>query len=531
MSRTAIADAAIARGEGPIWLCTLTLPDGRSIRVATEPVHVEPSYLGTDGPYSYDPFLAGVSDFAEELDYFGLEGSASLTQASVDIITTEDLASLQGDWYAVTASVLELALIWPGEAWEDRHVILGGGRIQSVEFGLVGEPTTFSVESGPVPTSANIGDDELDLGTDWPDTLSDTAAASMTSVVGSKYQWVYGDPESVPAYKVGNVGGANRLILAGHKFPRSGASYQVLVTEYNDDIPGTATAYTLTNGTLPTSTTEPYAYTTHATNFASADGSYTYSARYGGIGSALNPTVPALGAGEVLRKLLFDTGLPVDWRRMAPCLEQLGGWRVGFYLDSETSAIDVIREHLTPILPIIEVNSGDGLWFAFGAPERAPVEATLTLGQELIGRVSRMSTTDLESVRNSFTLNFWLDAATGEHLETATLGPDDSALCYLSQQLYGVREDDVQESSCIWDLVTARRVLAHRAARFALPRRIIEYQASPDAYWLEAGMVVLVTDPDYGIDEHRAVVTAIDRGATPAILRLELVDRTATSRD
>lgn len=531
--RSAIADAAVVNGVPPVVLCTLTLPDGRAIRVATRPVEVDPSFLGRDGPYAYHPFLAGVSDFEEELDYFAMAGSAALSQATVDIVTDEDLAALQGDWYAVTAGTMELALFWEGMAWEERVVILGGARIQNIEFGVLGQVTSFSVEAGPVPTSANVGDDTRDLGVDWPDPLLDNGGIDeMSSVVGSKYQWVYGDPESVLSYKVGNVGGNNRCVIAGHKFARTGASYQIRVTEYDDDGNVVITAnYTVSNGTTPV-LGDPYAYVESATEFASgvSKGAYTYSAVYGGIASAIDVTAPALGAREILRRLLVDTGLPIDWRRMEPALASLGGWRIGFYADKECSAIDTIRDLLT-VLPLLEVNSGSGLWFAFSAPDLAPIEAHLILGQELLGRTTRMATTDLEQVVNSFTLNYWRSAATLQFEQSVSLGAEGSALCALSQQLYGVREADVQEAVCIWDEPTALRVLHHKATRFALPRRVLEYQASPDLYWLEAGMVILLTDPDYGIDAHRGVVSVVSRSSNPMTIKIELVDRTATSRD
>jgi hypothetical protein len=524
------AETAIARGELPLWLLTLTLPDGRALRMASRPVEVRTTALGSDGPYSFDPFLSGISDFVEELDPFSLDGVGSLTQARVEIATPGvELGSLQGDWMAITASTVELALLWEGQAYEDRFVALEG-TLQALELGIEGQATGFTVEATPPSTSETVGDDERDLGVEWAAPLQDTAAADMTDLAGVKYQYVYGDPDSVPAYKIGSVGGNNRLILVGHHLARTGASYQVNV--YEDGVLVPSSPYTVTNGT--TAGGEPYAYVEDAGGtrvFLATAGAFTWQAAYGGIAAADGVDRPALQAEGIARRLLRDSGLRIDWRRAEPCLARLRDWRLAFWVDTEVTAIDLLRERILAHLPVVEMNSGAGLWWAYCDPHTAPIEFDLTLGQELVGRVGRMTVSDLESVRNAYVMNFEHEAYSDELLSTVRLDDTNSAICLLSQQLYGTRAEDPEDNDNVWDAATGLRILAAKASRLALPRRALVYQAALDAYWLRAGMVGFITDPGYGITQHRAVITSLNRSMFPFEVTFKLIDRTPTARD
>lgn len=521
--RVASAETELSRGGRPAWLCTLRMPDGSTIRVSSEPVSVPVRALSGDGPYQYDPLLVGLDEFVEELDLFSLDGVGQLTQARVDIATTRDLAAAQGDWLHVTAATVEIALLWPGESWEDRLVVLAGGTIQGIEWGVVGEATTISVETTPPSSSASVGDDTRDVGVDFPAPLLDNGGVDeMSDLAGVRYQRVYGAAESVPAYKIGDIGGNNRIILAGHDFARTGATYQI--TAYEDGV--SVGAFTVANTTVGG---QPYAYIESAAQFLAADGAITYDATYGGIAAADDATAAALNADGVLRRLLVDSGLGVDWARMAPALVLLRGWRIGLYLDQEATAIEVIRGRLLPYLPLVEVSGGDGLWYAYADPLVGAIEAELIVGQHLLGRVGRMTLSDMEAIRNSFTIKYGYDSFTGEYTASASLGADTDTLCYLSQQLYGVREDDVLECDVTWDAATALRILRARASRLALPRRIVTYEAAPDLYWLATGAVVALTDAAYGISGHRARVTAVSRSMAPFQVRLDLVDRTPVS--
>lgn len=518
--REAAIETQVARGNRPVWILTLTLPDGRMLRYGSRALT-----LATDAgePITYEPLLLAVEDFAEELDLFALDGSLSLAQSAVEIATPDDLASLQSDWAHIPHAVAELALVWQGQTWERRRTVLGGALVQGAALGQDGEATTLTLEAAAAATSAPIGDDDRDLGDDWPPPLlDDTGIDVMTDVTGAKHVWVIGKPESIPAFKVGNVGGQNRLVLCGHALPDLGAVpvyvEGVLVASF------TPAVATTVNGT--------YTYVQSAAHFHSADGSYTWSATSGGIARADASNAATRTAADILGWCLQHSGLRVDWRRMLRALLKLASWPAGLWVDQETPAIDVIRDRMVPFLPIIEVDSGEGIYFEYIDPHVQDVGPDLVVGQELIGRAGRMRATDTDAVRNRFVMAFQRDESAGTYASTVLVDHGNSALCYLSQQLLsrpevrddGVRADEPIECDLFWDATTARRSLLCRASRLALPRRVLDYVAAPDAYWLEAGGVHRLTDDARGISGARVAVTALSRISTG--VRVECVDRT-----
>lgn len=517
--RNALAEAAIEEGRGPIWLLTLSLRDGRTIRMATEKVNVTtPTNLG--GPYQYDPLLLGVEEFEEELDYFALEGAMSLTQARVQIATSTSLAALTSDWQHLAAATVELALIWPGEAWLARLVLLLGV-VQSPEWGRAGEVSTLTLEATPEPTSAYVGDPSRDVGADFAGAV-DTAAAAMTELDGAQYQTILGTPRSIPGYKVGDVGaaGANRLILCGHALPSLTA---VAVTE-DDLASANFTPVVVTSGTGA-----PYTYVSSATEFRATDGAYTWSAVPGGIARADGLHSPTKSAGDVLRYLLSISGLTIDWARCERALQRLSGWSIGLYLDEAAPAIEVIRDHLLPWLPLVELRGGAGTWFAYADPFDLPIEARLVVGQGLVGRLGGMQMTDRDLIRNAFVIAYAPDEYLDhEFQETLTLDTDSDALCALSKQLFGTLAADSRECPISWDAVTVRRMAQHEARRLAMPRRFFRYLAAADHYWLRAGMGCTLTDADYSISGSRAVVRSIRR-VGPMEVTIEVLDASPVS--
>lgn len=507
-----------------ITLVTITLRDGRSYRAATQPVSM-PTRLGVPvTEYAFNGVMVGEVDFSEELDPFTLDAVAGLQQATVEIRTTDDLHKLASDWLHLTAATVEIAIITDQTAYyEDRRVLLGAGRLQGLEIGGIGEVSRFTAESLETAPGAAVGDDARDLGNEWPDTLQDVTAADMTSVVGSKHVWVIGRCYGVPAYKVGAVSGNNRLILCGHELADTGS-----VTIYEDGV--SAGARTPAN----TSNAQGYyAYDDHATDYAAADGAYTWDASRGGVAKATDATTAVLGAAEVLRWLLSQSGIQIDWARQEETLQRLGGWEVGLWVDQEVPALELIRDRLVPILPIVEVSgSGAGLWFALSDPHMREPELCLQAGQQLLGRDGGMSFSDLDAVRNRYTLNYAYDAITRTYAASISLNPDNDALCYLSDQLYGEQAEDALSTACCWDEATAYRILRSRAARLALPRRILAYYVAEDLLpSLRAGQVVTIEDGDRNLPETRAVIVEIQHRPGVGWIRLALIDRTAVTRE
>lgn len=512
------ADLAVGTGAPLLWLVSLTLPSGAIRRLSSQPVTLT-ARGPNGGTFGFEPGLDALEAFKSGIDMMGTAGTTgTLTQATIRFTVTDDLAELQANHHEMGACTVEIALGYDGDDWEDREVLLGGATVQGVEFGYVGEQTAISVELGPEPTSALIGDDARDVGTDWPDTLRDIAVADMASVVGQKYQWVLGGPLSVPGIKVGASGGTNRLILCGHNL-----AVLTAVTIYEDGVSqGTLTP---ANATLSTG---DYAYVTSATEFSASSGAYTWSAVTGGV-AALDRPGAALTASSVLYWLLYNSGLRIDWATTQSALDGLRSWPIGIYLDQEAAMVDVVRDHLAAWLPIVEAPTADGTAFVYADPYEARSQGLLTMGQEILGRAGPMKTTDLDAIRNSFTLNYKPNAFSGVYDGTVTLDADDSQVCAVSVGWYGERPEEAMDCDIVHDAVTARRVLRHIAAKMALPRRIVSYVMAPEWYWLTAGSVWSITDPGYSLSNTVAYLVEIERGAA-LIATFECIDVAITGR-
>ncbi len=510
------ADASVRDGKPPIWVVVITLPDGRRYFAGSRQARIATRFLGSDGPYQIQGLLRGLETFEEEFDYYSQDAVGALAQASVEIAVSDDLAELAGDWQHLAAATAEVALVWEDQEWEDRAVLMGAGLVHELEIGELGEAVTFVLETLAEASSRSIGDAERTLGDDFPGALVDTVAGAMTDISSAEQIWVLGDPESVPAYKVGDVGGTDRLVLCGHAL----AAGAVDVFEDAGAAAGFTPADTATaNGT--------YSYVTSAAVFRAANGAYTWSALRGGV---TRGGVAVKGAGAILRWLLEQSGVAVDWRAMEEVLRFLGGVRLGLWVDQETPALDIIRQRLLPILPVVEVRGATGLWYAVGMPWERPIEGELTVGQELLGPAGPLTFSDRDEVRNRFTMRYGRDEFADEYSSSVTLDSASDALCHLSEDLFGVQVEETIETACVWDGGTAMWLLRARASLRAIQRRRRAYLAAPDQYPVRAGGVYTLVDPTRGVDQVRVAVRSIERGAFAPIVHLEFDDRTAISR-
>ena len=497
-----------------LWTVSLTFPDGTVIRAATRPEGV--------GQWFYDTILLEDPSFDEEVDLFSLDGSAGMQQASVSLATSEDLAAKAADWRHVVAARAELAIVIGSSSYEDRRVLIRNGRIHSLNLGLKGERTTFVVESVGSPTSTSVGSDSQDMGDEWVDPLTDTAAGGMSSLVGRKRVYVFGNPKRVPAYKVGAVSGNDRLVLCGHPLPDTGS-----VTVYEDD--GSGISATPVNGS---NSAGAYAYNDSSSIYRAADGAYTWDAERGGIHAADSLTAPALRASGVLSKLLAMSGETIDWRSMEDTLRSLHRYQCGFWVDEAASALELVRSRMVPVFPLVEVMGPNGLYFAVADPhERQPV-VSLVEGQQLIGRASGLEFSDADVVRNEFTMNFDYNAQSGVYENSVTIDKDNDPLCYLSHQIY---EETLAaktiKTACIHDEATAYGLLRARASRLALQRRRVSFYAASDVLeQVRAGMVVLLTSSSWGITSEKAVIRAINYREAALTLHFDVLDRTFNYR-
>lgn len=507
-------ESDIVARKSPEIVLTLTTEAGVwrvGGKAFTVPAEEEP-----DGFMAIEAGMLQRVAFQDEFDPNDLSSLASLQQAGVQVVLEPHPIESASDLLVLLGGSAELALCWESQDWALRRKLLTGS-LQGLSFGLPGEPISFTLENTPPTTSGIVGDDTVDLGEYFTNPV-DSLSVDLSSPDGRHPPIVFGRAKRIPGYKIGDDGaGNNQLFLCLHELPAGD------IRTYEDGADDSTRTPVAVSGSIGV-----FRVLKSASLYSAAHGGYTWDADNGGWRGSKN-------AADVLKLLLELSGLKVDEERMIRTYNRLRSWDIGLYVDSQASAIEIIRERLLKFLPLVEVNGDGGIWFAYfdGLNEPAVVDLS-TGGKGLIGRIGAAETSDLDEVRNSWTIAYQYDSFTGTYLKNLSLGwrtrdatgarvaYDES--CLVSKRLFGPKESDILECPIIWDTPTAQRLLKLMCERYALPRIRVSYLYDPIVcYTLELGDIVSYTDTELGLSALKAVVTRIDRTLQPPQLTLELL--------
>ena len=516
--RTSYADSAAMLGEPPVVICTLYTP-GFTVRAATRPIQIQDS--DGDGPYLYDARLTSVDAIDREVDLFALE-RAEIRSMRVTLYISEDYdaRTLEAKFYHLAASRCEVALIWEGESWNRRDVVIGRGTVSGVSMN--GGEVTLTTEALPPATGNVIGDPTRDM-----KTTGGYPTLGYTKLQGRQYPTIIGRCYRLPGFKMGSLSATSRgLLLAGHKF----VSTTTVDTYQDDDAPTAYVPYValvVTNGTDAAG--DPICYIAGGNSGANFDfqdtqGAFTFDATYGGVQSASGSQVAAVGAPEVIGYLLANSGERVDFDKMLRTYALLGGLEIGIYVDKATDALKILRDRVLTVLPLVEEQGAGGMWLRYVDIVTQVPEIDLVEGVQLIGAIGGMEqVSDPDDLYNSFTVNYAYDHATGRFGSSVTFDRTNHPMCALSAQLFGVRAAPDVNVDITWDAATASFIAASRANRLAMPRYATSWDLDPTLYWLQEGTIVSVTSATYGWSRRKAVVRKIRSSANPIRVVLEPV--------
>lgn len=522
--RSAWADAAIASGEFPRVLVTITSP-AITIRLASEPLDVEDG--DTEALYRYEAGLLSDLDYTDEVDAFQLTGQTGM--ASVRLLVSAaglDIGAEEEADLALMAASVEVALWWPGQTWQQRTPVMQAGRVSKLVTGRGDQPSEVWVDSRGPAAGASAVKADRDIGTDFP-------SLGFTLLDGKLWPIVVGVCKAVPAYKLGMLVSPGDLALGicGHRLADSVTLASLTVYQDGEE-------QTLSSPSLLYTADSTGDYTAiigpdtgaAVDDFDMGTGAYTVDFTAGAVACARDRSRAATSAGDVLEWLMDRSGERIDWQAQAACTRQLSDMEIGVVRDTVTGELEVIRRRLVPVLPIIERRSAAGLYFQYVDPARADIAATLTFGQELIDRTGPPTYTDLDEVRNVFVVEYAWDGYTGAYAARVQIDGTNLDVCRYSAQLYGVQTADTIQCDVTWSERTATRIGILAAQRRALPRRRFGYLLHPSMYWLSAGDVVLLTDPEYGIAMRRAVVRQIHPLLRSPRVELEVLAITPAGR-
>jgi hypothetical protein len=506
--RTAVADARAQASETPIVLATLYAP-GFIVRCASEPVEIEDE--DGDGPYLYDARLVSVTVVDREVDLFALE-RGQITRTRVALVLPEDLApvSLEATHHHLAASRCEVALIWPGETWRQRDVVIGRGLVSGLRLGLAGEPIEFVAEALPQASGAPIGDASRMIGPEFPPNLS-----GLTQLRGKQWPWIIGRCLRLPGFKLDGVS----IGLCGHLL-----ADPTVVQLYEDaDENGYTPSGVLSVVGSTDSTGGDITYIESTMGeFGASSGAFTFDASNGGVRAASGGHDAALNADGVIDWILVNSGERFDFAKMQATYQHLRGLDIGVYVDKELDALKLLRERVLPFLPLIEETGPDGIWLRYVDIATQPSEVDLVEGVNLIGRTGPVEqVSDPDDLFNSVTIRYFWDAGVGGYTKSYTVDKSNHPLCALSESLYGARAATPIECPIAWSDATAARIAWMRMNRLALPRFASTWVADPSLYWLREGAIVRLTSETLGITARKAVVRRARSTRDPILLTLE----------
>lgn len=512
------AASRVAAGRLPVVLVTLETP-GRTFRAASEPVEV-PDADGS-GPYLYDARLVGRVEFAAEVDLLALEVSEYPASLAIEMVLDDgvDPRQLELDGGMLSASRCEVAMIWPGQEWRDRRVVLPRGTVSSLELGEAGEPIRFTAEAAPPPAGAPLCDPARDMGTDFP-----ANSTAFSDLDGKSWPVIVGKVYGVPAYKIGDldagVGITYAIALAGH---HSATTSTADFTIYED-----GAAYTPA-GTLTVTNTEDseggpicYIKSDNTGDFRATDGAFTIDCT-GGVAHSARGAGAALRADGIVAWLLSRCGHDVDWIECEHALEKLRGWGMGLYGDTPDDTLSVLRDRILRWVPVVERQGRRGIALRYVDPFTDPPEKDLVYGVHLVDKLGGLvQLSDPDDIRNEITIDYAYDHYRGEYTKRVTIGADQSARCRVSQQLHGVRAETLS-CNTIWQDATAAQSALWLATRLSLPRFGQRYLLEPDLYWLEEDTIIRLTDADLGVENRRGYVRRVNPLLDPPECTIEIL--------
>jgi len=484
------------------------------VRVATKPVAVaEGDFL-----WSYEAGLLEV-DFAEEVDYFERSGSGTLQQAGIKLVLPESMgaAGLDDAWLWLMAGEAELAMVWEGQDWGQRRVLVPRARISMPNLGIANAALSFTLETAALSDGELIGNAERNMGTDHPD-------LSYSSLDGQQFPTIIGKCYRIPAFKVGSWPGGgteHSLVLCGHKFGNDVGVGNFTIYEDGE-------AYS-TSGTITLAATEDstgmvgYLHSDSLADFDSSNGGMTVDVEAGALAGLGGGAMTRLN--EILEYLLSKSGETIDWQRSRAALAFFADWELGLYIDAATPALALLRDRLLPWMPAFLQRGPDGVFLAHAAPWLKQPSFTLIDGQNCDLEQS-IAVGDWTKVVNHFTLSYFWDGAQGGYTKRKVLSTN-HPLCRLSQQLWGVRADSELSCNVCWSDGTASKILEARAVRMAMVTRKIKGILDPSLYYLEAGAVGTVESARLGLSRRRCYIRSIQPVALPPEVTLELLPDTA----
>ena len=507
MSRWAAADLV---GVVPLWVVTLELA-GTQFRIGTQSFSVV-NDAGKSLRIDAGLTLPEIEKSAPFL------GKSETRTASIEMRPPFSYATLRTYGINLVGRSAEIALIRPGDTWEQRKIQLSGV-ITGLSWGSDGQPLQIDLEESIQQERGLIGNLTV-TDRSWPNAPDSVKGAIYPVILGNCGG---GSVPGAPALPVDDVGfgGDHRsyLVVAAHPVAATSAiifcgdnSEGLAVSQIQD-----ADGNVISVVDMETATTvawdleeEYYSSWVDAGHIASAGG---------------NPA----GAGGIISLVCAYSSLRIDWGSVQGLADWLDQYRIGATITDPTAPLQWIEDALLPVLPVVLVTGPDG-WRLLRinlAATSADCCATLRAVQRstiaiLDGLVETQGYADLiNDVTLKYFLDYSLDDTTKSARMSAVFGADthgDAALA--AAQTLGVKQASA-DSVVVYDDATAYLILRWKALAFSRTREVLRYLVPGSWAWIEPGDLLRLVDEELQIDAP-AYVQAVSM-LSSGWIRLELV--------
>ena len=519
-------------GKTPFWLCELELA-GRVYRFASESVIVTDD-AGTD--YLYGPGL----DLREVI--------AEPDSLSFSVDSPDDWAQEVNRGHVLEGRAGRVRRHYSGQTLEQSPIILAG-LTSDVEYGDITEPLSLTLEPSDNARSQLIPP---------PDALIDSPTWPVTGglntegrALGKYLAFIIGCPghapnEAAPLPAVPCLGvewastNANSKVgIAAHAVDAT----KVRLWEESATPPSSGDQTAIDFLDLLDITRSVTLVGTGMTQSADWYAGFQDDSTYGGGLKNRTRTGPLRNLDEVLFELGTNyTTMDLDRGRMESEAPRLARYKIDTYINTPTPAIEVIRRHILPELPVVERRGPDGVWWQHWRLDATEADSVADLNADR-GDIHRVGRGRLRNpdVRNEFTLKYrrlregssWFTTRilTAEFQTTGikpygTKGDSrvfGSGVCRTSQALYGYRPADAVGLPWCWDDGTAAALLEQWALAQAIPRLGLRYIGPPSLEAIELGAVVTITDSELHLSGALALVDGRIDGLGQTTLDLTLL--------
>ena len=492
-----------------------------NFRLSTEPVSVP----GIGGG-KFDGGLDGLT-FSDSIELFST--SESFRSVSVSAFLPVDVSALIARGFDPSRATAKLSQWVDGTNYEDRRRVMSDHQLNDPQYGESYEPFKFSLRSNLYDTDAMIPPIDATIN-------EDTFFLSVEWQRGRSYPWIFGTPGKYvdpisglyayhyvsPAYQVRITGvpETSHWVVAGHVMSPGTTARIVDKAEPTAFLEGPVVTHRDGLGRLISVVANSWSSLTAGSTFsASASESKDFICAFTGGGGVANEqqTAPRRGMGEIVEYLLdYAPGLNVDrgrTRTAGALLNQIG---MDGVISERVEVWRWLRANLLPFAPISMASGPDGMYPIVWNKDTREDDAVAAVDavRDHWERTSPVTVEYLDGEsKNQFSIAYAKNALDDRMWKTSTLsGKNEKSNAYsrASFKRYGTKEKAEEEAICFYRRADVDAVMSWWARIYAFPIRSVEYTASIEWGWLEAGSTISFSDSRLNITEQIAIVQAVE---------------------